>query len=318
MSSIESDSLLRPIIQDVSSNLHILHDETGLIKYKGKACNLILTSQSLIVEDRSSPAVTVFDLSDIIGCSYSSGSTPETYKFTVYRYIFTTGLLFRNFKQRTAAHIELSFHRELGVCQNWANIVSAMTANPFISNQQQEQHHNHHKDSVVENTFLPPKKRKVLVFINPHSGSGTALSVWTKIAEPMFCEAGVEVHQILTTHAGHARDLVASMDRPELLGLTGIAGVGGDGIIFEITNGIAMRADAAEVFAAVPLLPIPGGTGNGLAKSLLYQCDEDYGASNAVFTALKGTPQPLDLSTVSQASGRQYVSFMSLAWVSCV
>jgi sphingosine kinase len=298
--AFESDAV-QALITD--SDEHCLQDETGLVKFRGKACNLMLTNKCLVVEDRSSPAVTRFDIADIIGAKCSAGKSPDTYTLTVYRYILSNGLFCGSPKLRTAAHLSLSFHRDVSVCQNWSNIITALAANQVPVP--------HPRNS---GEFLAHTKRKVLVFINPHSGSGMSLGVWRKVAEPMFLEAGVDVRQIATTHANHARDVVSTMERQELLSFDSVAGVGGDGIMFEITNGIAMRADSAEVFRSVALIPIPGGTGNGLAKSILFECNVDYGVTNLLFVALKGRKWPLDLSVVSTASEERYASFLSVAW----
>ena len=41
---------------------------------------------------------------------------------------------------------------------------------------------------------------------------------------------------------------------------------------------------------------IPGGTGNGLIKSLLHRADENYGVLEAAFRILKGNTVNVDLT----------------------
>lgn len=107
--------------------------------------------------------------------------------------------------------------------------------------------------------------------------------------------------------------------------------------MFEIINGLALRSDATSsngssinnsshdgnnnnnninmsrnIFS-IPLAPIPGGTGNGLVKSLLSQGNEDYSVTNATYMAVKGGNQPLDLSIV-QTKNNTYYSFLLLGW----
>lgn len=56
-----------------------------------------------------------------------------------------------------------------------------------------------------------------------------------------------------------------------------------------------------------------GGTGNGLTKSILHECDEDFSPENATYVALKGTPVPFDLSYVETANYKHY-AFLILGW----
>jgi len=157
-------------------------------------------------------------------------------------------------------------------------------------------------------------RRKFLVFVNPHSGTGHALKVYNGHIKRMFEEANVDVELFITQRANHAFEHVQSEAfNPTLYDVICI--VSGDGLIFEVVNGIASRpqGDGMELLAKVPLAPIPGGTGNGLAKSILFASDEPYSAVNSAFVAIKGTPSPLDLSSV-QTTKEKHVSFLSLGW----
>ena len=60
-------------------------------------------------------------------------------------------------------------------------------------------------------------------------------------------------------------------------------------------------------------MAVPGGTGNGLAKSVLFECGEDFSAINATYVAIKGSLRPIDLSIVETPGKKQY-SFLSFAW----
>ena len=64
----------------------------------------------------------------------------------------------------------------------------------------------------------------------------------------------------------------------------------------------------------LPIAAVPGGTGNGLAKSVLFECGEECTALNAVFVALKGKPAPLDLSLVTTTDHQRFHSFLLLGW----
>jgi sphingosine kinase len=53
--------------------------------------------------------------------------------------------------------------------------------------------------------------------------------------------------------------------------------VSGDGLIHEVVNGIYRRPDATELMKQTTIGFIPGGTANGLVKSVLDHTGEDYG-----------------------------------------
>lgn len=50
-----------------------------------------------------------------------------------------------------------------------------------------------------------------------------------------------------------------------------VAVVSGDGLILEVISGFLMRQDRDRALK-MPLAHIPGGTGNGLASSICFQC----------------------------------------------
>jgi sphingosine kinase len=84
-----------------------------------------------------------------------------------------------------------------------------------------------------------PKKRKVLVFINPFGGAGAAAANWL-IARPMFELAGsrIEYTVLETERRNHAFDYVQKME----IGIfDGIVSVSGDGLLHEIVNGLLLR-----------------------------------------------------------------------------
>jgi sphingosine kinase len=92
------------------------------------------------------------------------------------------------------------------------------------------------------------------VFVNPFSGKGTAKTIWEKV-KILFEIGDVDVKLIETTHAGHAQSVVNTSDLSQVGGLVT---VGGDGILYEVLNGLLQRKDWNKV-RRIPLGPIPGG-----------------------------------------------------------
>lgn len=67
-----------------------------------------------------------------------------------------------------------------------------------------------------------------------------------------------------TTHNGHAYDIAKELP----LTYDAIVTVSGDGLIHEVMNGFAHHENPRKAFA-IPIAPIPTGSGNGLALNLL-------------------------------------------------
>lgn len=72
------------------------------------------------------------------------------------------------------------------------------------------------------------------------------------------------------------------------------------------------RSDWATA-ATFPMGILPGGSGNGLAKSILHAANEPYGYESAAFLIAKGGISPVDISVISTPQ-HTYFSFLSLAW----
>ena len=56
--------------------------------------------------------------------------------------------------------------------------------------------------------------------------------------------------------------------------------VSGDGLVHEIVNGLMNRADQAYQKNPIPLGVLPGGTSDGLGKSILEEAKEAYSLNN--------------------------------------
>lgn len=127
----------------------------------------------------------------------------------------------------------------------------------------------------------------------------------------MYNEANIDVTLIITTHANHALEYVQSIEDPTIF--DAIVPIGGDGMIYEAINGLATRSDCQICLKKIPIAPLPGGSANGLVKSLLFESGEDYSIINAVFVSIKGVRQNMDLSLV-QTPSKNYKSFLIFGW----
>lgn len=115
--------------------------------------------------------------------------------------------------------------------------------------------------------YMPKDTRKVLILLNPKSGSGKAREMFQKNVAPVFIEAEVQFELHITKYANYAREFVRSHD---IYSWRSIVVVGGDGIYYEVINGLFERPDWQEAFDSVPIGIIPCGSGNGLARTIAY------------------------------------------------
>ena len=97
---------------------------------------------------------------------------------------------------------------------------------------------------------------RLLVIANPISGRGHAKRLLPHFDE-LAKAADVAIDIELTKHAGHGRELAA---HAASAGYNAVVAVGGDGTVNEVINGLGPRG--------LPLMVIPQGTGNVLAKEI--------------------------------------------------
>ncbi|XP_006661959.1 sphingoid long-chain bases kinase 1-like [Oryza brachyantha] len=134
----------------------------------------------------------------------------------------------------------------------------------------------------------PPK---ILVILNPRSGHGRSSKVFHGKVEPIFKLAGFKMEVVKTTHAGHAKSLVSTIDFSTCP--DGIVCVGGDGIVNEVLNGLLSRDDQ-NVALSVPIGIIPAGSDNSLVWTVLGVKDP----ISAAMSIIRGGLTPIDVFAV--------------------
>ncbi len=152
------------------------------------------------------------------------------------------------------------------------------------------------------------KPRRLQIIINPTSGQKKASQIFEQV-RPLFDLSNLEYTVTETHSATDTKNLVQHLN---LANIDGLVIVGGDGTIHDAIAGLMSRPDR-EIAIKLPLGIIPGGTGNGLCKTLLEQSQESYDPFNAAFLIIKGKQQSFDLATVKQ-NNTEYCSFLSLSW----
>ncbi|NLA05835.1 MAG: acylglycerol kinase family protein, partial [Firmicutes bacterium] len=97
---------------------------------------------------------------------------------------------------------------------------------------------------------------KTVFIINPTAGRGRAARVWRRL-ELLLHDARQHFHAYYTRCRN---DATAIAEKARALGAELIVGVGGDGTLLEVVNGLDLKKNIFGI--------IPAGTGNGFYRSL--------------------------------------------------
>ncbi|XP_051845704.1 sphingosine kinase 2 isoform X2 [Antechinus flavipes] len=131
----------------------------------------------------------------------------------------------------------------------------------------------------------------------------------------MISEAGLSFNLIQTERQNHARELVQGLRLNEW---DGIVTVSGDGLLYEVVNGLLDRPDWEEA-VKIPVGVLPCGSGNALAGAINQHGGFEPAIGldlllNCSLLMCRGGGSPLDLLSVTLASGARCFSLLSVAW----
>ena len=173
----------------------------------------------------------------------------------------------------------------------------------------------------------------MLVFINPIGGSGKALKIWNcvflilRIAyftfnhlnhisiylKKLFLEhANIDLEVFETKYYKHAYDHTKVIECGKY---NGIICCSGDGIVHEVINAIFSRSDAEAFMKYTAVGVIPGGSGNGYAKSICEESKQELYPQTCAYIIAKGETKMFDVMEIESASNPNKIySFLSIAW----
>ncbi|XP_037810423.1 sphingosine kinase 2 [Lucilia sericata] len=155
--------------------------------------------------------------------------------------------------------------------------------------------------------------KRLLILLNPKSGSGKARQLFNHQVIPILNEAEVPYDLHVTKHSNYAFDFV----RQKNLSIwSGIVAIGGDGLFHEVLNGILKRSDWNEVVQTLALGIVPCGSGNGLARSIAHCYREPYEPKPIIGAALSlvgGQSSLMDVVEI-EMNNRIAYSFLSIGW----
>lgn len=148
-----------------------------------------------------------------------------------------------------------------------------------------------------------PRGVRAFFIVNPTAGGGRGLEVWREV-ERALPGLGIAADHRLTHGPGTATELAAAACRA---GHTLVVGIGGDGTIQEIVNGLV----GADGRSPATLAIIPGGTGNDFSKMLGIPRD----SVEALTTIFQGQTRRLDLGRAYGGTGDHPRYFVNIAGV---
>ncbi|KKZ68587.1 sphingosine kinase [[Emmonsia] crescens] len=147
------------------------------------------------------------------------------------------------------------------------------------------------------------RQKRIKILVNPFGGKGRAAKQYYKHVEPIFAAAKCQIDAESTNYRGHAVDIVEKID---VDAYDVIAACSGDGIPYEIFNGLAKKPNAGEALRKIAVAHIPCGSGNAMSWNL----NGTGSASLAALRIVKGLRTPLDLVSITQGDKRT-LSFLS-------
>ncbi|KAM9391660.1 sphingosine kinase 1 [Pholidichthys leucotaenia] len=271
-----------------------------------------LTESALTIQRiSSSPGRTkvVFNLTDCVGCRAYRGadSVDVGAYFTAYFYPFRRRWMSAGVSRQ---RVEQCFR-------------VALVQDPLVNLQEAERWAHAIRDASVlqaprrDGVEYTEVRRpcRVMILVNPHSGRGQALQLFTGHIQNMLTEASVPYTLIITEHQNHARELVRKADLSQWDALVIMSG---DGLLFEVINGLMEREDWQQAIQT-PLGILPGGSGNALAASIHHYSQSPPAWNEELllscgFMLCKGLVGSMDLVSIHLSSRQRLFSFLSLAW----
>ncbi|XP_074647436.1 sphingosine kinase 1-like [Tubulanus polymorphus] len=239
----------------------------------------------------------VIDIGDVVGCHVMKGRTVDDYMayFGIYSYPYRRKLLGQSVRKRQTVTFCVSthgtFNKNKEIADNWRTKILGQ---------------------IHTGMTLIPQNKKYLILLNPFSGPGKALQLFREKIAVMLGESEMPYELIITEYANHARNIMKLLTLSEW---AGVIIVSGDGLIFEVVNGLMERDDWREAIK-LPIGALPGGSSNALCCALNFRAGEPYLENivlHSTFVLLKQDIMPADLVHVENSQQKLY-SFLSTCW----
>uniref|UniRef100_A0A3Q0RFM5 sphingosine kinase n=1 Tax=Amphilophus citrinellus TaxID=61819 RepID=A0A3Q0RFM5_AMPCI len=229
---------------------------------KGR-CAVTLTEKDLVVQRLTSAPVgrnkVVLSLKECVGCRAYRGNDsvdPAAYLVAYFYPLKRRWMSSRVSRQRVEQCFRLAALQDpranLEEAEKWARAVRERSA----------------RQQFPRNGELLMSQRsrpcRMMLLVNPQSGKGQALTLYNNHVQRMLNEAGIVHTLVITEWQNHAREMVREADLSQWDALVIMSG---DGLLYEVINGLLERSDWEEAIR-IPLGILPGGSGNALAASI--------------------------------------------------
>jgi sphingosine kinase len=157
---------------------------------------------------------------------------------------------------------------------------------------------------LLDRSYKESQQRKrVLVLVNPHAGPGKAETHYAQDVEPLLRAANCTVDMVKTKVS---REAVGLMENLDIDNYDVVASCSGDGMPYEVFNGLGKRKDAKKALSKIAVVNIPCGSGNAMSWNL----NGTGSVSLATLGIVKGIATPMDLVSITQGDTRT-LSFLS-------
>ncbi|XP_041598765.1 sphingosine kinase 2 isoform X2 [Vulpes lagopus] len=309
-----AEAMAPPPPPPLAASTPLLHGEFGSYPARGSRFALTLTPQALHIQrlrpkPEARPRGGLVLLAEVSGCCTlrSRSLSDSAAYFCIYTYpqgrrggrLGGRRRAPRTFRADGAA----TYEENRAEAQRWATALMCLLRGVPLPG-----------DGEITPELLPRPPR-LLLLVNPFGGRGLAWQWCKNHVLPMISEAGLSFNLIQTERQNHARELVQGLNLSEW---DGIVTVSGDGLLFEVLNGLLGRPDWEEA-VKTPVGILPCGSGNALAGAVNQHggFEPALGVDlllNCSLLLCRGGSRPLDLLSVTLASGSRCFSFLSVAW----
>nr|CAG4640682.1 EOG090X02BU [Eulimnadia texana] len=213
------------------------------------ACHVVLTQNALKIYDVKKTSQKIglsLNVKDIVGCVITDGkrvpvaqtefqssaslSSAETKSYsnskiclTVYAYTLSKTIRGAEYRRREV--VTLSYNQHSSYLDNeievnkWKRCIMHLAQGKLLTAADLE-------------APVQLKTPKLLIFVNPKSGTGSAVKTFKERLAELFNQAGISYDLVVTKAPGHAMDYVIQL--PNLNIYQGIAVVSGDGLLYEV------------------------------------------------------------------------------------
>ncbi|XP_004451171.1 sphingosine kinase 2 isoform X2 [Dasypus novemcinctus] len=301
---------MAPPLPPLTASTPLLHGEFGSYPARGPRFALTLTPQALHIQrlrpkPEARPRGGLVPLAEVSGCCTLRSCSPSDSAAYLSIYTYPRGRrggrrrATRTFRADRAA----TYEENRAEAQRWATALMCLLRGLPLPG-----------DGEITPELLPRAPR-LLLLVNPFGGRGLAWQWCQNHVVPMISEAGLSFNLIQTERQNHARELVQGISLSEW---DGIITISGDGLLYEVLNGLLERPDWEEA-VKMPVGILPCGSGNALAGAVNLHGGFEPAVGldlllNCSLLLCHSGRRPLDLLSVTLASGTRCFSFLSVAW----